>query len=52
MVIRNFNIEWTRFRPFETNSILVIDTDAALSSAISRKRLQAITRWNAEFAER
>jgi hypothetical protein len=34
MVIRDFNIDWARFRPLETNSILVIDSDAVLSFAI------------------
>jgi len=52
VVIRDFNIEWTIFSPLETNPILVIDTNAVLSFPISRKRLQAIARWNAEFIER
>ena len=52
MVIRDFNIGWTCLSPSETNSILVIDTDAVLSFAISRKRLQAITRWSAGHEKR
>jgi hypothetical protein len=52
MVIHNLDIDWARFRPSETNSILVIDMDAVLSFALSCKRFQSITGWNAQFVKR
>lgn len=44
MVVCNFNINWTRLCPFETDPILVIDANAMLTFSFSCERLQMISR--------
>ncbi len=46
VVINNFNIFRTRSRPPETDTILVIDSDAVLATAITGQSLQHIFGWN------
>jgi len=51
MVIHDLNIDGTRFRPFETDPILVVDANAVLSFTVSGKRFQSISGRYAQFIE-
>lgn len=44
MIVDYFNVDRTRIRPTETDSILVVDPDALLTVTISPERLKAVPR--------
>ena len=46
VVIHDFYVVCSIRFPAETDAKLIIDSDAVLTSAISRERLQMIARWN------
>ncbi len=49
MVIGNFNFEGIAIAPYEADSVLVVDPDAALSCAVTLERFQAIARENRQI---
>jgi hypothetical protein len=46
VVIHNFNVFWSTFRPFKTHAELVVDSDAMLASTITLQRFETIA-WRA-----
>jgi len=46
MIVYNFDVFCIRTRPAETNSELIVYTNAVLVTAIAFKRFQSVTRWN------
>ncbi len=51
MVICYFNVERVTATPFETDSPLVINSDAMLSCTITAKFFKSIRRWNSQVVE-
>jgi hypothetical protein len=51
VVVNDFNVFWSSFRPDEAEPELVVDADAVLAMAVSAKRLQAIAWWDLEIVE-
>lgn len=51
MVVHDLHVASTRRSPTETDSKLIIDSDAALPSAIALQPLEPIAWWNAQVAE-
>lgn len=52
MIIDNFNRFGSRFTPFETNPVLIINPDAVLSQAVSLQSLETIAGRNTQIIER
>ncbi len=52
MVIDNFNSRRPCICPNKADAILIIDPDAVLPFSVAAQRLQAITRWYSQLAER
>src|SRR5581483_3514329 len=44
LVVRDFDIVCFSFLPFETDAVLIVDSDAVLAFAIALESFQAITR--------
>ena len=42
VIIYNFNLVWTRFCPYETNTILVINSNTMLPFSITRQSFKFI----------
>jgi hypothetical protein len=51
MVVHDFHVASSRQSPTETNSKLIIDTNAVLSGALALESLEPITGRNAQVAE-
>jgi len=51
MVIRDLNVERITGAPFETDSPLVINSDAVLSDAITAQLLESICRRDSQVIE-
>ena len=51
VVVNDFNVFWSSFRPDEAEPELVVDADAVLAMAVSQERLQAIAWWDLQIVE-
>jgi len=51
VVISDLNIKSVACLPSKANPILIVDSDAVLSRAISLQRLQAIRRWRRQVSK-
>src|SRR5690606_27444909 len=51
MVVGDFNSFWTLIGPEETNSILIIDTNAVLTFSVSCKCFKPVSRGNSQLIE-
>lgn len=52
MVVADFNIAGAGICPAEADTVLIVDTDAPLTGAISTQRFKAICRWHAQVSKR
>ena len=52
MVINNFNLVGVPVQPHKTNSPLIVDANAVLTSAIAAQSFQSIARWDAQEIQR
>jgi hypothetical protein len=46
------NVVHIRFPPFETDAVLIIDTDAVLSSPVTMEFFQSVAGWDLEVIQR
>jgi hypothetical protein len=51
MIIHNFHIMGVTLMPAETNTPLVVDTDAVLTPPVTFQTLQPIPRWRQQVAQ-
>ena len=51
-IIHNFDFGWSGVCPHKADAVLVIDSDAILSSSISFQSFKAVTRWYPKFTKR
>jgi len=51
VVIHDFHILCTCIRPTETDSPLIVDTDAVLTNTITPERFKMIARWHSQIIE-
>jgi hypothetical protein len=51
VVVDYLNVDRTRFRPAEADSVLVVDPDAVLPSAVSPEGFEAIARWYSQVVQ-
>ena len=51
MIVRDFNFVGIASLPFETNPILIVDSNTVLSDPISAQPFEVIPSWNSELAK-
>ncbi len=51
VVVDYLNIDRPRFRPSETDSVLIVDPDAVLPSTVSTECLEAIAGWHSQVVQ-
>jgi hypothetical protein len=51
MVIRNFYLVWLVITPHKADAVLVINTNAILSSTVATEHLQLIAWWQPQFRQ-
>jgi hypothetical protein len=49
MIINDLQVGWTIISPAKTDAILLVDSNAVLSFAISRQSFRSIARWYPQF---
>jgi len=51
VVIQNLDVKSIPIPPQETHTVLIVDSNAVLSRAVSAERLQMIARWHRQVIE-
>jgi hypothetical protein len=51
VVVRDFDVVGTAILPPEANPVLIVDADTVLSDPRTAQGLEAVTRWNRQFAQ-
>ena len=49
MIVNDFNVRWTFYRPNKAHAPLIVDADAVLPFAISLQRFELISRRNTQI---
>jgi len=52
MIVNNLDLIWAKVAPDETDTILLVDPNAALATAIPGERIEMIARRYGEFIQR
>ncbi len=52
MIVNDFNVLRTLWRPNKTNTPLTIDTNAVLPLAVTLQRLEHVPRWRSQICKR
>ena len=52
MIVNNLHVRRAALRPSETDSVPLVHTNAVLTFAVTVKRLQTVSRWNLQLADR